>query len=154
MKILFTIAALFITLASISALPPDLDDELADEDDPMGTVMSNALLSSLLEGDQDGEDSIMANIMKSNEEEAEAQFRFIRRLFTWFRNSRVGQFVGQQLRNRFCTSGRKNLWILNKLVYIRIVIHLCIIPCVLTRWIVNKMIFFCIATIEFYGDVL
>ncbi len=83
-----------------------MDDELADEDDPMGTVMSNALLSSLLESDQDGEDSIMANIMKSNEEEAEMQFRFIRRLFDRFRNSRVGQFVGQQLRNRFCTSGK------------------------------------------------
>ena len=84
----------------------DLDDVLADEDDAMATVMTNALLSSLLEGGEDGGDSIMAGIMKSNDEEAEAQFRFIRRLWNRFSTSPIGNFVGQQLRKRFCNSGK------------------------------------------------
>ena len=130
MKALLIVATVFTLTITISALSPEepdvadilsklglsssksialkqsLGDQLADDDDAVATVMSNTLLKSLLESDQDGGDSIMATIMKSNEEEAEAQFRFIRNLFTRFRRSPFGQFVGQQLRNRFCTTSR------------------------------------------------
>ena len=83
----------------------DLAAELDDDDDFVAKVMSNALLSSLLESDEGGE-NLMAAIMNSGEQEATAQFRFIRRLWDRFRNSRAGKFVGQHLRNRFCTSGK------------------------------------------------
>ena len=130
MKAFLIVATLFTLMVSIGALSPeepsevadilrklglpnikntikqDLDDVLADEDDAMATVMTNALLSSLLEGGEDGRDSIIAGIMKSNDEEAEAQFRFIRRLFNRFRTSPIGKFVGQRLRQRYCNSGK------------------------------------------------
>ena len=82
-------------------LTQDLDAELDDEDDVVAKIMSNALLNSLLESDQGGE-NFMAAIMKSDEQEATAQFRFIRRLFDRLRNSGVGPI----LRNEFCKSGK------------------------------------------------
>ncbi len=42
------------------------DDDNDDDDDAIAQVMTNALLSTMMEKDEDG-DSIMANIMNSNE---------------------------------------------------------------------------------------
>ena len=139
MKAVFIIAALLAALALVNAvssekettdveailqklglssskknlLKQDLDDELADEDEAMATVMTNALMSGLLEPGDDGEESIMASIMSSNDEEATAQFRFLRRLiervkpvFRRIRDSRFGKFIGKQIRNRVCNRGK------------------------------------------------
>ena len=84
----------------------DLDDELPDEDEAMATVMTNALMSGLLEPGDDGEESIMASIMSSDDEQAAAQFRFLGRLFNRIRNSRLGRFVGNHIRNRVCNRGK------------------------------------------------
>lgn len=83
----------------------DLEDGLAGNDGAMATIMTNALMSSLLEDGKDGKDSIMTTIMKSNEELAEVQFRFIKRIWEQLLASPVGQIILQQLRTRLCNSG-------------------------------------------------
>lgn len=92
-----------------AALAQDLDDGLDDDDDDdeaVAKAMTNVLLSSVMEDGDDGEDSIIANIMNnSNDEEASAQFRFFRRIFKRARRfvrSRTGRFLGRVIRRRVC----------------------------------------------------
>ena len=128
MKALLTVATLFmILLASSNAVSQDensdignilqslgisskgvlaqnLADDSDDDDEAVAMIMTNALLSTIMEEGEDGEGSIMANIMSSNEEEAFAQLRFLRRLTRRIRRSRtLRRFAGQALRNRLCT---------------------------------------------------
>lgn len=129
MKSILIIATFFTVLAFISAMPSETSSDLADmlrmfskssrmamqedydydDDDEdqqlMAQMMTSALMNSMVEGD---EDSILASMMKGNEEEAVAQIRFIRRLVNRFRNSRIGQRIIGAARNRFCNGPRKN----------------------------------------------
>ena len=88
----------------------DLDDELPDEDEAMATVMTNALMSGLLEPGDDGEESIMASIMNSNDEEAAAQIIFLKTLIGKalakhaFRS--LGRYAGSRLAGRICNRGK------------------------------------------------
>ncbi len=70
------------------------DDDDYDDDGALAKVMTNALFSTLMEEGEDGEDSIMANIMKSDKEQAAAQFGFATRL--------IGRFAGGLLKRRLC----------------------------------------------------
>ena len=78
----------------------DGDDDNSDE--AVAKVMNKALLNSMMEDEDDGEDSIMANIMNSSEEEASAQFRFLRRLYRRLRRSRLGRFIRRSVRRKVC----------------------------------------------------
>lgn len=126
MKVLIIVAVVAATLASIGAAAQDTSDvdeilrrlglsssskeavlqqdlDLDDDDDDVAKAMSDALLSSLVDDDDDdGEGNIMANIMESDEEEATAQFRFIRRWWRKVRRSPVVRFVGRYIKRRVC----------------------------------------------------
>ena len=93
------------TTAKENAMKQDLDNDYDDDDDDeaIAKVMSTALINSLVDDDYDGEDSIMANLMNiNNEEEASAQFRFIRRIFRRIKRSRFGRFVRRYGKRFIC----------------------------------------------------
>ena len=93
--------------AKEAALAQDLDDGLDNDDDDAAKAMTAALLGSIMEDGDDGEESIMAHIMNStDEEDASAQFRFLRRIFRRIRRSRVGRFLGRTVRNYYCRRGK------------------------------------------------
>ena len=75
------------------------DDD--DNDDVVASVMSSALLSSILDGDESG-DSLLATMMEGSEKDAMIQFRFIKRLWGRIKKSKVGRFIGNRLKQRFC----------------------------------------------------
>lgn len=79
------------------------DDEDADEGAIVQEVQ-NALLSSIIQGDGDDR-MLLAAMMEGDEDDAVAQFRFIRRAIGRFRNSPLGRRVTDHLRSRFCGSG-------------------------------------------------
>ena len=97
---------------SEAVLERDTADEDEDDDgDYVAKAMSDALLSSLVDVDDDsdaddGEGSIMANIMAMNEEDAVAQFKWFKKMWKKVRKSpiirRVGRLVGRHVRNRVC----------------------------------------------------
>lgn len=108
MKVLLAIAVFFtIVLVKTNALfshetsdvlrtSKNLAAELASyDDDTLAKTMANALFSSLMEDTEDGEDGILATMMKSNKEEAAAQFGLVTHL--------VGRVVkGFLRRSRYC----------------------------------------------------
>ena len=92
------------------ALVEDLGDQDEDsDDDALAHVMTNVVISSLLEDGDDGEGSLLDAMMQGDENEAVAQFRFIkkvagriRRAVGRFRKTRFGKFLGNQIRSRLC----------------------------------------------------
>ena len=83
----------------------DNDDD-DDDNEAVAKVMTTALLNSLVEDGEDGENSIMANIMNIDEEEASAQFRFLRRFFRRIRRSPIVRFIGRAIKNKVCRFGK------------------------------------------------
>ena len=85
------------------AFQQDLEDELTgdDDEDIFAKVMTKVILSSVAEDGDDGEGSIMADIMSSNEEKAVAHLQLLRGLIRASRTP-LGQCVTQSLRTRLC----------------------------------------------------
>lgn len=76
-----------------------IDDD--DDDDAMDSMVAKALLSGTL-GSENGEDSMIAAIMKENEEKAAAQFRFLLNIINRLENSRLGRRIIRFIRQRYC----------------------------------------------------
>ena len=87
----------------------DYDDEGGDDidDDSFADVMGRALLRSLMEDGEDGEESIMATVMKSDEKMAKAQFGFLRGIWNGIRGifgGSRGRRIRQYARRGFCNT--------------------------------------------------
>lgn len=76
-------------------------DDDDDDDDAMDSMVAKALLSGTL-GSENGEDSMIAAIMKENEEKAAAQFRFLLNIINRLENSRLGRRIIRFIRQRYC----------------------------------------------------
>ena len=91
------------------AVKSDADDyEYDDGDALVAKMMTSAVLSSVLEAGEAGEDDLpLAYMMVAGGDEVEAQF--FRRLFkkarSFLKNSGIGRTIVGNLRNRFCTQG-------------------------------------------------
>lgn len=119
------IATLLGVLASTNAMPSEKSSDIAatlhqlglsptkafaleedtfsddDDDDAMDSMVAKALLSGTL-GSENGEDSMIAAIMKENEEKAAAQFRFLLNIINRLENSRLGRRIIRFIRQRYC----------------------------------------------------
>lgn len=127
MKAVIVIATLLSILAVINATPAEkssdivdalrqygylstrnvlaLKEDLGSDDDDIDS--GKLLLSSILQGDEDGEQSLMAAMMEGDEEQAVAQLRFFRNLLGRLENTRWGRFIIQQIRRRYCNANGK-----------------------------------------------
>lgn len=95
------IADILRQLTSKTAFKEGQDNDFDYDDDLVANVMTSAMLSSILDGDESG-DSILATMMEGNDNQAVVQLRFIKRLWGKIKKSKVGKFIGNRLRNRFC----------------------------------------------------
>ena len=86
------------------ALVEDLEDKDEDsDDDALAHVMTNVVISSLLEDGDDGEGSLLDAMMQGDENEADAQFLFIKKIA----GRLIGKLLrktrlGKKIRSRFC----------------------------------------------------
>ena len=85
------------------AMVEDLEDQDEDSDDSaLAHVMTNVVISSLLEDGDDGEGSLLDAMMQGDENEAIAQFRFIKKFAKKIRGSRIGRLVTDEIKSRVC----------------------------------------------------
>ena len=85
------------------ALVEDLEDQDEDSDDSaLAHVMTNVVFSSLLEGGDNAEGSLLDAMMQGDEKEAIVQFRFIKNFIEKIRGSRIGRLLTDEIKSRVC----------------------------------------------------
>lgn len=82
-------------------------EDLGSEDGDGEKLLNEAIMSSFLEGDENGEQSLMAAMMEGNEEQAVAQFRFFRNILGRLETSRLGRFIIPRIKQRYCNTRGK-----------------------------------------------